>query len=111
MHSSNTQPIVGAFCRHYGIECVATRLHTAGNRYTGFIDGELTRAYEKVARLREAGIDPKQVTMYGNSMDDEALLLAAGRPVLVNADSELLAQRRLKSAQRITITKKQKKGD
>ncbi len=68
-------------------------------------------ALEEALRLREAGIDPKKVTMYGNSMDDEALLLASGRPVLVNADSELLAQRRLKSAQRITITKKQKKGD
>jgi HAD superfamily phosphoserine phosphatase-like hydrolase len=111
MVSSNTQPIVGAFCRRYGIECLATRLHTAGNRYTGLIDGELTRAYEKLARLREAGIDPAHVTMYGNSMDDEALLLASGRPVLVNADSELLTQRRLKSAQRIAVTKHQAKGD
>lgn len=105
--SSNTTPIVGAFCRHYGLECVATRLHTAGNRYTGLINGDLTRAYEKVARLREAGVDPAHVTMYGNSMDDEALLLASGNPVLVNADSKLLAQRRLKEAPRIAVNQGQ----
>ena len=110
MVSSNTMPIVGAFCRHWGMECVATRLHTSGDRYTGLIEGELTRAYEKVARLREAGVDPKQVTMYGNSMDDEALLLASGSPVLVNADSKLLAQRRLAAAPRIDVTTRKEKG-
>lgn len=109
--SSNTQPIVGAFCRRHGIECVATRLSTAGNRYTGLIDGELTRAYEKVARLREAGVDPARTRTYGNSMDDEALLLASGHPILVNADSELLGQRRLKTAPRINVTEAQLKGD
>jgi phosphoserine phosphatase len=104
MVSSNTVPIVGAFCRRWGMECVATRLHTSGNRYTGLIEGELTRAYEKVARLREAGVDPARVTMYGNSMDDEALLLASGNPVLVDADSKLLGQRRLGAAPRIAVT-------
>jgi len=101
---------VSAFSRRWGMECVATRLHTSGDRYTGLIDGELTRSYEKVARLREAGVDPKQVTMYGNSMDDEALLLASGRPVLVNADSKLLAQRRLAAAPRIDVTTRKEKG-
>ena len=108
--SSNTEPIVGAFCRSYGIECVATRLHTSDGEYTGLIDGELTRAYEKVARLREAGVVPANVTMYGNSIDDEALLLASGRPVLVNAEDRLLAQRRLKAAPRLTVDGSQTMG-
>ena len=108
--SSNTVPIVGAFCRHYGIECLATRLHTSNDRYTGLVDGELTRAYEKVARLREAGVDPASVTMYGNTMDDATLLLASGRPVLVNADQHLLAQRRLKAAPRIVVNGQVEEG-
>jgi len=101
--SCNTEPIVSRWCERNGITCVATRLHVAGGRYTGLVDGELNRGHEKVHRLRELGVDPAGVAAYGNSLDDEQLLRAAGRPVLVDPDDGLDRRWPFADAQRITI--------
>ena len=102
--TSNTEPIVGAFCRRHGLECVATRLHVAGGRYTGLVDGELNKGIEKVARITALGIDLDAATAYGNSLDDEPMLQAASTPVLVNPDDDLAARRHFADADRITLS-------
>lgn len=101
--TANTEPVVAGFCEQRGIGCIATRLHVAGDRYTGLVDGELNRGHEKTARVLGAGIDPADTVAYGNSLDDEPLLLAVARPVLVDPDKALSSRRRLTAAERIDV--------
>ncbi len=101
--SCNTEPIVAAWCARRGITPVATRLHVANGRYTGLVDGELNRGFEKVSRLRAAGVDLTKTTAYGNSLDDEEMLLAVDAPVLVDADTDLDDRWPLRNALRISI--------
>ena len=101
--SCNTEPIVSRWCERNQITCVATRLHVAGGRYTGLVDGELNRGHEKVHRLEDLGVDLADVAAYGNSLDDEQLLRAAGQPVLVDPDQGLDQRWPFVQAERITI--------
>jgi phosphoserine phosphatase len=101
--SCNTEPIVSHWCDRNGITCVATRLHVAGGRYTGLVDGELNRGHEKVHRLEELGVDMADVSAYGNSLDDEQLLRASDQPILVDPDRGLDQRWPFVQAQRITI--------
>lgn len=101
MVTSNTEVIVGGFCERQGMDCVATRLHTAGGRFTGLVDGELNKGAEKVRRLREAGIDPAGATAYGNTIEDVEMLTAADTAVMVNPPDELAARRALRDARTI----------
>ena len=101
--SCNTEPIVAAWCARRGITPIATRLHVARGRYTGLVDGELNRGFEKVGRLRAAGVDLTETTAYGNSMDDEAMLTEAAVAVLVDADADLAQRWPLADAPRIAV--------
>lgn len=101
MVTSNTEAIVGGFCERRGMACVATRLHTAGGRYTGLVDGELNKGGEKVRRLIEAGIDPTEAVAYGNTVEDAEMLVAARAAVMVNPADELAARRALRDARSI----------
>jgi phosphoserine phosphatase len=101
--TSNTEPIVGAFCKRHRLECVATRLHVIGGRYSGLVDGELNKGPEKVARLQHLGIELSRATAYGNTLDDEAMLRAAATPVLVDPDDDLAMRRHFNEARRIEV--------
>ena len=101
MVTSNTEAIVGGFCSRRGMDCVATRLHTAGGRYTGLVDGELNKGAEKVRRIIEAGIDPSEATAYGNTIEDIEMLDAAERAVMVNPADELATRRAMRAARTI----------
>lgn len=101
MVTSNTEVIVGGFCQRQGMECVATKLHTAAGRFTGLVDGELNKGGEKVRRVREAGIDPGGATAYGNTIEDIEMLTAADAAVMVNPADELAARRALSDARTI----------
>jgi phosphoserine phosphatase len=96
--TSNTEPVVAGFCERAGLECVATRLHVAGGRYTGLVSGELNKGAEKVARVRRLDIDISHTTAYGNTLDDEEMLVAAGAAVLVNPGDDLARRRGLRDA-------------
>lgn len=104
--TSNTAEVVGGFCGRVGMECVATRLHTAGGRYTGLVDGELNKGPEKVARLRALGVELRSATAYGNTGDDEAMLHAAGEAVLVNPKGALASRHRLRGARTMTTARR-----
>lgn len=104
--TSNTAEVVAGFCERTGMECVATRLHTAGGRYTGLVDGELNKGPEKVARLRALGVDVGAATAYGNTRDDEAMLHAAREAVLVNPAGELASRHRMRGARTMTTAER-----
>jgi alcohol-forming fatty acyl-CoA reductase len=74
-------------------EVVATRLHTDGGRYTGFLEspplvGEARAAW--LRRYADAAAAPLSAAYaYGDSYSDRPLLEAVGNPVAVNPDPHL----------------------
>ncbi len=77
--------------------CVATRLGTAGGRYSGTLDGPVCRSAEKLRRVRASlaagrrDADWPACSYYADGYEDLPLLEAVGNPVVVHPDERLCA--------------------
>jgi HAD superfamily hydrolase (TIGR01490 family) len=74
--------------------CVATRMEARGGRYTGEIEFYCYGEEKAVVARRiaaERGFDLADCSAYSDSITDEPLLAAVGRPTAVNPDKALRA--------------------
>ncbi len=74
-------------------EIVGTRLHFAGERCTGAVDGEIVDGTVKLAAARSiaerSGVDLSRCTFYSDHVADLPLLEAVGTPVAVSPNRAL----------------------
>lgn len=74
-------------------EVVASRMHLADGRYSGFLESPPLVGEARAAWLRRyaehAGVDLRNCYGYGDSYSDRPLLEAVGNPVAVNPDPHL----------------------
>lgn len=93
--SAALDPVVGALCRHLGVDdFVGTPCEVVNGRYSGRLTGPSPHAAEKVkvaaAFMQRWGADPDDCWAYADHGSDVALLKSVGHPVAVNAHSALL---------------------